>query len=225
MSKSFVMLMILVSFIVITFSFSAESHTMKMILIPTETNIATETFSIKDIGSKSFEVTSQTVIDINYQGTVYKAEYLTAGNFDDFKVESYSATITATNGNFYYFLNKVENGFEIYYQTPVASNKKVFNTSEDLYLLDNNIMWNWFLIIKVLEKSKENNLKVVIPQLSSHPMIDIPVFDLKVLDEYSEDNYKFYILSLVNSQIIVKIDETGKITEILQGAFKVTQSN
>lgn len=225
MSRSFIVLMLLASLVFITFSFSNENHMMKMVLIPTGTNIATETFSIRDIGPKSLEVVSQTTIDINYQGTVYKAKYLTTGSFNDFKVESYSATITATNGNFYYLLRKIKDDFEIYYQTPVTSNKKVFNVSEDLYLLDNNVMWNWFLIIKALEKSEKNNLKVIIPQLSSHPMIDTPVFDLKVLDEYSEDNYKFYILSLVNSQIIVKIDETGKIIEILQGAFKVTQSN
>jgi len=215
---------VLLTCLMFSYQIDTENHTMNMQLILNGINIATETFWLKKMDTKSLEVKAETLIDINYKGTVYTAKYLTTGKFNDLKVESYNATITATNGNFHYSLEKRKNGFEIFFKTPASSNKKFLNISDDLYLLDNNVMWNWFLVIKALEKSGKSKLKVVIPQLSSHPMVKIPVFDLEILDEYSEEGYKFYILSLVNSQVIVKLDENGRIIEILQGAFRVTQT-
>jgi len=228
-SPVIVLLCLLLINIISVFAFSSiiqeEEHTMNMQLILNGTDVATETFYLKNMSENFLEVGAKTIIDIKYKGTVYQAEYQTFGKFSDLKVESYNATVTATNGKFHYSLKRLINGFEVSFETPTISDKKVLNVSDDLYLLDNNIMWNWFLIVKVLEKTKKDKLKVIIPQLSSHPMIDTPIFDLKILDKYSENNYKFYIISLVNSQIIIKLDSNGKIIEILEGAFRVVQSD
>lgn len=220
----YALIILLLTISAFSFPVNEENHIMKMQLILNGSAVATETFLLRKLGESSLEISAKTLMDINYKDTVYKAKYQTTGRFNNLKVESYDATVTATNGKFHYSLKKLAKGFEIFFETPTTSNKKILNASDELYLLDNNIMWNWFLIVRALEKTKKDKLKVVIPQLSSHPMIDIPIFNLEVLDEYSENDYKFYILNLVNSQVIVKIDKNGKIVEILQGAFKVIQA-
>ncbi len=160
---------------------------------------ATETVTFKNISENSDEFNS--VTDLHYQQQ--KAVYNTNGTIENNRIIDYNLTI-AFSGQKINITCQTE-GNKVTYETGTDSGEITAN--EEIFILDNNIIWLWQLVYDYYKVEKPTVMTVFIPQLLVKNLTDTYTLEFEKTTELEGIRSIFFKLNNQSGMFKVNEDE------------------